>query len=143
MLPIQTSDADTAQEEFTIEGITEPTILRYFQTLNAGEFDETAALFAIDGVMHPPFENGLIGQDAIAHYFRQEAQGIKADPREGIIETLEEHEQIQVHVRGKAQTSWCRVNVVWQFILNQQQQILYLKIKLVASPSELLVLRKS
>jgi hypothetical protein len=143
MLPIQTSDADTAQEEFTIEGITEPTILRYFQTLNAGEFDEVAALFAVDGVMHPPFENGLIGQDAIAHYFRQEAQGIKAYPHEGMIGILGEQEQIQVHVTGTAQTSWCSVNVVWQFILNQQQQILYLKIKLVASPRELLALRRS
>lgn len=36
------------QSEF-LDGITEPTILGYFATLNAGEFDKTADLFADDG----------------------------------------------------------------------------------------------
>jgi len=30
----------------TIEGITEPIVIRYFETLNAGNFDDTSALFA-------------------------------------------------------------------------------------------------
>lgn len=131
----------TTGEEFQIEGITEPTIRRYFQTLNAGEFEETAALFAVDGVMHPPFESGIVGSNAIALFLQQEAQGIKVYPREGIVETLDE-EQIQFQVTGIAQTNWCSVNVLWLFILNQQRQIVYMKIKLLASPQELLSLRR-
>lgn len=127
-------------EELQIEGITESCILRYFATLNAGEFQATAALFADDGVMHPPFESDIVGPDAIAAYLQQEAQGIKAHPRQGIVKTLE-NSQIEVQVTGKAQTPWCGVNVMWVFILNQQQQIIDAKIKLLASPQELLSLR--
>ncbi|MBD6616597.1 nuclear transport factor 2 family protein [Komarekiella sp. 'clone 1'] len=128
------------KEEFQIEGITESNILRYFETLNAGEFEATAALFAEDGVMHPPFESDIVGPDAIASYLKQEAQNIRALPRQGITDNLE-NEQIQVQVTGKAQTSWCGVNVLWLFILNQQRQILYTRIKLLASPQELLSMR--
>lgn len=130
-----------SSEEFQIEGITEPTILRYFLSLNAGEFEKTAEEFAVDGVMHPPFESGIVGRDAIVRYLQQEAQGIKATPREGVAETLDE-EQIQFQVTGIAQTNWCGVNVLWLFILNQQRQIVYTKIKLLASPQELLSLRR-
>ncbi len=134
-------NATTQIEEFSIEGITEPTILNYFQALNAGDFAATAALFAEDGIMYPPFESGFVGPDAIATYLQQEAQGIKAEPRQGIIEILP-NEQIQVQVAGKAFTSWCGVNVTWLFILNQQRQIIEAKIKLLASPQELLAMRR-
>lgn len=133
--------ATTKTEEFSIEGITETTILRYFQTLNTGEFTATAALFAEDGIMYPPFESGFVGPDAIATYLQQEAQGIKAEPHQGITEILP-NAQIQVQVAGKALTSWCGVNVSWLFILNQQKQIVETKIKLLASPQELLAMRR-
>lgn len=129
------------KEEFQIEGITETSILRYFETLNAGEFEATAALFAVDGVMRPPFESDIVGTDAIVAYLKQEGQNIKAYPNAGIAETLE-NATIQVQVTGKAQTSWCSVNVLWLFILNQQREILYTRIKLLASPQELLSLRR-
>jgi len=129
------------KEEFQIEGITETSVLRYFQTLNAGEFEATAALFAVDGVMRPPFESDIVGTDAIAAYLKQEGQNVKAYPNTAIAETLETGE-IQIQVAGKAQTSWCSVNVLWLFILNQQRQILYTRIKLLASPQELLSLRR-
>jgi hypothetical protein len=128
-------------EKFQIEGITEPSILRYFETLNAGEFEETAALFAIDGLMRPPFESDIVGTDAIAAYLKQEGQNIKAFPKTGIAETGENGD-IQMQVTGKAQTSWCSVNVLWLFILNHQRQILYTRIKLLASPQELLAFRR-
>ncbi len=131
----------TVDETLQIEGITEPTILRYFLTLNTGKFEETAGLFAEDGVMHPPFESGIVGRDAITRYLQQEAQDVKAYPREGVSETLDA-EQIQFQVTGKAQTSWCGVNVLWTIILNQQREILYTRIKLLASPQELLNLRR-
>jgi len=133
--------ATTQANKFQIEGITEPVILRYFESLNAGEFDETASLFASDGVIQPPFESGIVGQDAIAAYLKQEAQGIKAEPSQGIAENLDNN-QIEFQVRGKAQTTWCGVNVMWLFILNQQRQIQFTKIKLLASPQELLNLRR-
>ncbi|WP_392481472.1 ketosteroid isomerase family protein [Nostoc sp. C110] len=129
------------KEEFQIEGITETSVLRYFQTLNAGEFEATAALFAVDGVMRPPFESDIVGTDAIAAYLKQEGQNVKAYPNTAIAETLETGE-IQIQVAGKAQTSWCSVNVLWIFILNQQRQIFYTRIKLLASPQELLSLRR-
>ncbi|BBD62493.1 hypothetical protein NIES2109_53370 [Nostoc sp. HK-01] len=127
-------------EAIEIAGISEPSILNYFATLNAGQFQQTASLFAEDGVMYAPFESGIVGEAAIAAYLQQEAQGIKAYPQQGIIDNLENN-QIQVQVTGKAQTSWCGVNVIWLFILNQQRQITYSKIKLLASPQELLALR--
>jgi hypothetical protein len=130
-----------AKAEFQIEGIREATVLSYFETLNSGEFELTAALFAQDGVMHPPLESGIVGTDAIAAYLKQEAQNIKAYPKTGIADTLEDG-NIQVQVTGKVETSWCGVNVLWLFILNQQRQILYTKIKLLASPQDLLSLHR-
>ncbi|MCC5629463.1 ketosteroid isomerase family protein [Nostoc sphaeroides CHAB 2801] len=135
------TSAEQLKKEFQIEGITETSVLRYFETLNAGEFEATAALFAVDGVMRPPFESDIVGRDAIAVYLKQECQNIKAYPNTGIAEALE-NATIQVQVTGKAQTSWCSVNVLWLFILNEQRQISYTKIKLLASPQELLSLRR-
>ncbi|MDB9455040.1 ketosteroid isomerase family protein [Dolichospermum circinale] len=123
-----------------ISGVTETTILNYFTTLNAGEFTQTAALFAEDGIMYPPFESAIIGLDAIASYLDKEAQDIKAYPQQGISENLPEH-HTQIQVTGKAETSWCGVNVLWLFILNQNKQITEAKIKLLASPQDLLCLR--
>lgn len=124
-----------------ITGVTEPTVLRYFETLNAGDFEATSALFAADGVMRPPFESGIIGPNAIAAYLKQEAQGIKLEPCQGVAQTLD-NEQLQVQVIGKAQTPWCGVNVSWLFILNQPRQIAAATIKLLASPQELVNLRR-
>lgn len=131
----------TAAKSVTIEGIAEPTLFSYFETLNAGDFQACAALFAADGVMRPPFESDIVGQDAIAIYLEQEAQGMKLEPREGVSQTLE-NEQIQFQVAGRVQTSWCGVNVSWLFVLNQQQEIVSARIKLLASPQELLSLRR-
>ncbi|HLP89865.1 MAG TPA: ketosteroid isomerase family protein [Nostocaceae cyanobacterium] len=128
--------------QLQIEGITESSVLCYFTTLNDGKFGDTAALFGADGVMHPPFESGIVGQEAIAHYLQQEAPGIKAYPRQGIVEKLPNH-LMHIQITGKAETSWCGVNVMWSFILNQKQQILEAKIKLLASPQDLLALPKN
>jgi Nuclear transport factor 2 (NTF2) domain len=123
-----------------ITEITELTILNYFTTLNAGDFTTTAALFAQDGVMYPPLESAVVGSDAIATYLYQEAQDIKAEPHQEVKENLD-HNHIQIQVTGKAHTSWCSVNVLWLFILNPQREIIEAKIKLLASPQDLLALR--
>lgn len=125
----------------TIEGITEPAISGYFETLNAGEFAATAALFALDGSLKPPLEEAIVGPTAIAAYLEQEAKGMKLLPRQGGIEELAPAQR-QVEVSGKVQTSMFSVNVLWTFILNNLDQIVLARIKLLASPRELLNLRQ-
>ncbi len=140
ILPTQPSVDASGTKNLTIEGITEPTILRYFETMNSGNFDATATLFTADGTLKAPFESPFVGQEAIAAYLHQEAQSMKLEPRQGIAETLEEHTQVQVS--GTVQTSWCGVNVSWLFVLNQQHKIAAATVKLLASPQELLNMQK-
>ncbi len=127
--------------DLTIEGITEPTVLRYFETMNAGDYEATAALFADTGAMHPPFEQPIEGRSAIATYLKAEAKGMQLFPAKGIVETLED-DQTQIQVTGKVQTPWFGVNVAWTFILSPEREILSAGIKLLASPQELLSLRR-
>ncbi len=129
-------------DEQAVSGTTEAVILQYFETLNSGEFQATAALFAEDGVMHPPFESGIAGPEAIAQYLDKEAQGIQLEPREGLVEILETGET-QVHVSGKVQTALFGVNVSWLFVLaTSPVQISSVRVKLLASPQELLNLKR-
>ena len=126
----------------TIEGITESVVQRYFETFNAGQFAATAALFAADGQMNPPFEEPMVGPEAIAAYLEAHAKGMQLNPRQGIAEPLENN-QTQIQVSGKVQTPWFGVNVSWIFILNQEHEIISVTIKLLASPQELLDMRQS
>ncbi|TAE53687.1 MAG: nuclear transport factor 2 family protein [Nostocales cyanobacterium] len=123
-----------------LETIKEPTLLRYFRTLNAGDFTETAKLFAKEGVMYPPIDPAMIGAAEITAYLQKEAQGIKAEPQQIVSENLADN-HLQIKVTGKAHTSWCIVNVMWLFILNPKREILEAKIKLLASPQDLIALR--
>ncbi|MEW6494577.1 MAG: nuclear transport factor 2 family protein [Cyanobacteriota bacterium] len=132
----------TSAVDITIEGISEPVVLRYFQTLNAGDYQATAALFADMGAMHPPFEQPIEGSEAIATYLEAEAKGMQLLPRQGIVEFLEDG-QTQFQVTGKVQTPLFGVNVTWIFILNSEREFLYAKIKLLGSPQELLGLRRN
>jgi len=63
----------------TIEGITEPIVIRYFETLNAGNFDDTSALFAADGTMRPRLNLALWDQKLSPPTYNK-AQGIKLEP---------------------------------------------------------------
>jgi hypothetical protein len=136
--PVSQSASTT---DLTLEGITEPVVLRYFETMNAGDYEATAALFADTGVMHPPFEKPIEGRVAIANYLEAEAKGMQLFPRRGIAETPL-NEQTQIQVTGKVQTPWFGVNVSWIFVLSPEQEILSTRIKLLASPQELLSLRR-
>ena len=120
-----------------IVGIDNATISHYFAALNAGDFQATVALFAADGVMYAPFESGLVGSDAIASYLQQEAMGLNAEPHQGIIES-QENNLLQIRVNGKVQMPLFGVNVSWLFMLNSQQEIVSVTVKLLASPQELL-----
>lgn len=124
----------------TLDKITEPTLLTYFNSLNAGDFTTTANLFAEDGVMYPPLDSAVIGKEAIAKYLEQEAKDLKAEPQQIVHEESADN-HILFKITGLAHTSWCSVNVLWLFILNPKRNILEAKIKLLASPQDLLALR--
>lgn len=138
-LPSNSESVSTT--EVTIEGLSDPVVLRYFETFNISDFQATAALFAEAGAMHPPFEEPLVGPEAIATYLEAEAKEMKLYPRQGIAETLEDG-QTQIQVSGKVETRWFGVNVSWLFVLSQEQKILLATIKLLASPQELLSLKR-
>jgi hypothetical protein len=123
-----------------IAGITKPTVLRYFETLNAGDFEATANLFAEDGVLHAPFEEPIIGRISIATYLKTEARGMQLEPQQGVSQILEDG-NVEVQVSGRVQTSAFGINVAWLFLLNSDQKILSVTVKLLASPQELLNLR--
>lgn len=123
-----------------IAGITNPTVLGYFETLNAGDFDAAANLFADDGVLHAPFEEPIIGSISIATYLKTEARGMKLEPQQGVSQILEDG-NVEVPVSGRVQTSAFGINVAWLFLLNSDQKILSVTVKLLASPQELLNLR--
>ncbi len=126
--------------EITIDGVTEPTIIGYFRSLNAGDFVATSALFAPDGMMMPPFEDEIKGRDAILSYLTTEAEGLNAQPRRGTMAILEDG-AIEYCINGRVQTSLFGVNVAWTFLLNAEKAISQVEVKLLASPQELLNLR--
>jgi len=137
--------------ELAIAGISEPVISRYFETLNAADYPATATLFAADGVMCPPFDAEIVGEEAIATYLKAEAKGMMFHPREGLVEPLDgslndrldcETHYTHYKVTGKVQTPFFGVNVNWLFVLNPQSEILSVKVKLLASPQELLSMKQ-
>ncbi len=111
-------------------------IQRYFETLNHGEFDQTAALFAENGVLYPPFEDGIVGQAAIAQYLHTEARSMTLIPERfqaiSVTETVR-----QVEVFGVVKLPLFRVQVGWCFMIDDQLGICSVGIKLFASLQEL------
>ena len=133
--------AQDLNDQIVIEGISESVIVDYFATMNAGNYEATAGLFAESGIMQPPFEEPISGREAIANYLKTEAKGMQLAPKKGLSE-IDADAQIQIQVTGKVQTAVFGVNVTWIFVLSHQQEILFTKIKLLASPQELLNLRR-
>lgn len=134
---IQTEDSPV------IEGIEETAIAAYFTAINREDFTATAALFAEDGAMLAPFEKPIVGREKITAYLTKEATGMKLLPKIGVWETEEDTERYKKvkKVLGKVRTSLFSVNVAWYFTLNSEAQITSAKIKLLASPQELLNLQ--
>ncbi|MEG3845757.1 nuclear transport factor 2 family protein [Microcoleus sp. herbarium19] len=123
-----------------IAGVAKPAVLRYFETLNGGDFAATANLFAEDGVLNAPFEEPIIGKSSIGTYLKTEARGMQLEPQQGISQVLEDG-LVEVQVSGRVQTVAFGINVGWLFVLNSHQKILSVTVKLLASPQELLHLR--
>lgn len=120
----------------SIDGISHSTILRYFESLNAGDFKATSELFEVDGAMQPPFEKPIEGRDAIVNYLNKEAIGLMALPQAGVATDSD------YQITGKVQMPMFGVNVTWYFTLNSSEQITFVRIKLNASPQELVKLRQ-
>ncbi len=92
--------AEPAPSKLNVEGITEPAVLKYFDALNADNFDAAIALFTPDGALQPPFQKPLVGREAIINYMRAEAQGLNLMPQQGICEELPNGSK-QLKVTGK------------------------------------------
>ena len=121
--------------------LTEPVITRYFETLNQGNFPETAKLFAIDGILPPPFESPITGPEAIANYLEQEAREMTLYPLEEALETTE-NGHIQARIKGQVTTTLFTVNVAWIFILNHEKEIFSVVVLLLGSLEEVVKLRR-
>jgi hypothetical protein len=135
---------EPAPTQITVEGITEPAVLSYFEALNADNFDAAIALFTPDGAVQPPFQKPIIGRESIIAYMRAEAQGLNIMPEQGISEALPDGSK-QLKITGKVQTPWFGVqvgmNIAWRFLLNPEGKIFFVAIDMLASPQELLNLR--
>lgn len=122
--------------------ISTPNIINYFRTINQEKFSDTAALFAENGILLAPFEQPITGRKAIALYLQQEASGMQLLPLRETV-TTDDTEAQQIIIKGKVKTALFSVNVAWHFSLDRQQQITTVKIKLLASPQELLGLQRA
>jgi hypothetical protein len=67
-------------------------------------------------------------------------------PERGVVESIEDG-YTQVKVTGKVQTPWfgagVGMNIAWRFLLDPQGKIFFVAIDLLASPKELLNLRRA
>lgn len=133
-------NTDKTESSINIAGIEDASIINYFVTINEEEFGQTAALFAEEGEMLAPFEKPIVGREAISLYLAKEAKGMKLLPNEGIYQSTEDN--FPIMVQGRVKTSLFSVNVAWYFNLNADGQITTAKIKLLASPKELLSLQQ-
>lgn len=127
--------------QIKIEGVTEPTVLRYIEAMNADKVETAVALFADKGALQPPFQKPIVGREAIAAYLRDEGQGLTMLPQQGVSETIEDG-YTQHKITGKVQTPWfgtnVGMNIAWRFLIDPQGKIFFVAIDLLASPKELL-----
>lgn len=119
-------------------------IKQYFATLNAGDFTATAALFAEDGVLFPPFEDGILGQAAIANYLQTEASGMQLVPHSAGLCPDDDSDAAApttgqtLEVKGMVKTPLFGVPVRWIFVVDAGDRIRSVGIQLLASLAELL-----
>ena len=92
-------------------------IEQYFETFNQQAFDQTAALFAAQGSLTPPFEGAIVGREKIQAYLEKKAANMHAQP-----------EEWNFPAEGDA-------------ALAPTCEIAIARVKLIATPKELLSLR--
>jgi hypothetical protein len=128
-----------------INGVTEPAVLAYIEAMNTDNFDAAVALFTADGALQPPFQKPIIGQEAIAKYMGEEAQGLNMMPQQGICEVQPDGSK-QVKITGVVQTPWFGItvgmNISWRFLIDPDGKIFFVAIDMLASAQELINLRR-
>lgn len=117
------------------------TIQQYFNGLNEEEFESVSELFAPEGELRPPFEEPVVGTEAVATYLEAEAKGMKLYPGTEFRESVE-GENRHFEILGQVETAVFKVNVAWFFVLNPGSEILSVRVKLLASLKELVKLRR-
>ncbi len=118
------------------------TVQQYFDCFNQKAFAQAAALFSQEGQLKPPFDDWVVGSDAIAQYLQQKAQNMTAFPQHWQVQRLET-DSWQLEVTGQVRAIAFKVNIAWHFIVNAEGTIDRASIKLLASPKELLGLREA
>lgn len=128
-----------------IEGVSNPTVIKYMNNLNANDFNALIELFEPEGALQPPFQKPIVGKENVLRFFCEECQNLKLLPERGVEEPAEEG-YTQIKVTGKVQTPWfggnIGMNIAWRFLLNPQNKIFFVAIDLLASPKELLNLAR-
>ena len=139
--PVVAPTAMAERSQVKIEGVDNPTVLKYMDNLNANDFDVLIELFTPDGALQPPFQRPIVGREAVLRFFREDCQNLKLLPERGVSEPAEAG-YTQIKVTGKVQTPWfgagVGMNMSWRFLLNPENQIYFVAIDLLASPKELL-----
>ncbi|TVQ06995.1 MAG: DUF4440 domain-containing protein [Leptolyngbya sp. DLM2.Bin27] len=115
-----------------------PVVERYFAGFNAADYRAVAALFAPDGLLLAPFEDPIVGSEAIYAYLNAEAVAMRATPME-VETTPTDAGAQQVVVKGRVKTRLFVVNVRWTFVL-VDKALKSAEIKLLASLQELVQL---
>jgi hypothetical protein len=133
------------RSRISIEGVNNYTVLSYIDNMNAFDFVSASNLFSDDGALQPPFQRPIVGRAAVLNYMREECVGLKMMPERGVVENVEDG-YTQIKVTGKVQTPWfganVGMNIAWRFLLDPQGKIFFVAIDLLASPKELLNLRR-
>jgi hypothetical protein len=143
--PVSPPQEVSKRTNVSIQGVTDPTVLKYMDDLNANDFDTLIELFLPDGALQPPFKRPIVGKDNILRFFKEECQNLKLIPQNGVTEPADGG-YTQIKVTGKVQTPWfggnVGMNIAWRFLLNPEGKIFFVAIDLLASPKELLNLMR-
>ena len=117
----------------------DPVLQNYFQSFNAGAFEQTASLFVTDGVLQAPFEEPIVGRSEIVRYLEREAHGMKAKPQ--FVQTTTNQEGRKVVVKGRVKALIFNVNIAWTFQINHSDRIQAVEVELLASLQDLIQFR--
>ncbi|MEO1067687.1 MAG: nuclear transport factor 2 family protein [Cyanobacteria bacterium J06638_6] len=133
----------TQTPEAALQLATVPQVVdRYFSGFNAEDYDRIADLFVEDGVLLAPFEEPIVGPEAICAYLKAEAGAMRATPVEVDV-VVNPDGMRQVIVGGRVKTLLFSVNVRWTFVLTATDEIQSAEIKLLASLRELMQFDRS
>lgn len=112
----------------------------YFAGFNAEDYRAVADLFEADGVLLAPFEEPLVGSEAVYTYLQAEAVSMRATPVEVESDEITADGCRRVVVKGRVKTLLFTISVRWTFALTAADTVQAAEIKLMASLQELMQL---